>query len=36
MTPVRLCIDIAARLWPLAAVPVLAWLIAGTIDRWLR
>ena len=36
MTAVRLYIDIAARLWPAAAVPPLAWLIAGTVDRWTK
>ena len=36
MNAIRLYADIAARLWPLALVPFLAWLIADTLDRWYR
>ena len=36
MTALRLYADIAARLWPLALVPPLAWVLADTIDRWHR
>lgn len=33
---IGLYLDVAARLWPLLLVPVLAWLLADLLDRWLR
>ena len=36
MNALRLYTDIALRLWPLLAVPVLAWLLVDALDRWLR